>query len=332
MSLRVGLCGLGEIGQHHLGAIRTSEHAELAAVCDLDAELGSAAGVPHFGELDEMLAVQDLDVIDVCLPHSLHERAALAAIESGCHVLLEKPMAIGLGACDRIAAAAADAGLLVGVSHNQIFYGPHRRAAELLESGALGELRQIHARLWIGGRYGGWRQDPEVAGGGLLMDAGIHRVYMLRELGGPVRSVSARMDEPRAELDFSLSFEFESGATGVAQGAYHGPEGIFDDRLDVLGTAGIAQVAGCEAFFEGDLRDVAQLRVRVDGEWQDEDVSHSWDSSVSTSVHSLLASFAAGEAPRVDAVAGRETVALIEAAYRSAEQGEPVDPGSLGSD
>ncbi|MBM3668223.1 MAG: hypothetical protein FJW90_12295, partial [Actinobacteria bacterium] len=197
-------------------------------------------------------------------------------------------------------------------------------------SGEIGALRAIYGRVWIGGRYGGWREDPEQVGGGLLMDAGFHRVYMLRALGGPVASVTATMDRPRAEESFTLALEFANGASGVAQGSYHGPEGTFDDRLDIVGEAGMVQVAGCEAFFEGDLRDVPQLRSRLEGEWRDEDVTGSWDASVAASVHSVLASFAAGEAPRVDAAAGREAIALVEAAYRSAESGERVPVGELG--
>lgn len=326
MTLRVGLCGLGEIGQHHLAAIRSSDEAELAAVCDLDAELaaGSAGEAAVYRDVGEMLAAERLDLVDVCLPHSLHRGVALQALEAGCHVLVEKPLAIGPEACDEIIAAASERGLLVGVSHNQLHYGPHERAAELLASGELGSLRAIYARLWIGGRYGGWRQDPEAAGGGLLMDAGVHRVYMLRALGGPVDAVTAVMDRPRAEESFAVVFEFASGAAGVAQGAYHGPEGVFDDRLDLIGEHGAAQVSGCEAFFEGDLRDVPQLRTRLGGEWRDEPVSGSWDASVAASVQAALASIAAGRAPRVDAEAARETVALVEAAYRSAERGAKV--------
>lgn len=326
--MRVGLCGLGEIGLHHLAAIRSSPDAELAAVCDLDQQLARrSAGkdVAVHASVAAMLAVESLDAVDVCLPHFLHREVALQALEAGCHVILEKPMAIDPSACDEIAAAAADRGLRVGVSHNQLFFGPHLRVAELIESGRLGALRGLYASLWIGGRYGGWRQSPDQVGGGLLMDAGVHRVYLLRALGGPVASVFAVMDKPRAEESFTVAFEFESGAAGVAQGSYHGPDGVFDDRLEVVGADGVAHVAGCEAFFEGDLRDGPQLRVRLDGGWRDEPVADSWDASVASSVHAILAAFAAGEQPRVDAAAGREAVALIDAAYRSAERGDRIE-------
>jgi len=327
--MRTGLVGLGEIGQHHLAAIRASEDAELAAICDLDPELVEAAagdGVAGFTELEAMLAEARLAALDVCLPHSLHLPATLAAIEAGCHVVLEKPLAVDVESCRRIATAASGAGVTVAVSHNQLFYGPHERVAELLAEGALGELRSLYARLWIGDRYRGWRERPELVGGGLLMDAGVHRVYLLRALGGPVAAVSARMDAPRAEESFSVSLEFASGARGLIDASYHCPARTFDDRLDLVGSEGIAQVAGCEAFFEGDLRDQPQLRLRLGGEWADDPVADSWDASVARAVTQALRALSGAEQPRVDPAAAREVVGLIEAAYRSAERGEPVDP------
>jgi UDP-N-acetylglucosamine 3-dehydrogenase len=332
--LRTGIVGLGEIGSHHLAAIRSSPDATLTAVCDLDGELArsSAAGeVPAHTDLDEMLDSTELDALAVCLPHSLHVDAALAAIERGCHVLLEKPFAVDLDGCDRIAAAAAAAGVEVGVSHNQLAYLPHRRLGELIAAGSLGELRALYARLWIGERYRGWREDPAIAGGGLLMDAGVHRIYLLQALGGEVTAVTATMDSPRAEERFEVALELAGGAVALAQGSYFGPAGTFDDRVDVVGTAGAAAVAGCEAYFEGDLGDEPQLRVRLGGEWSAADVTDSWDASVARSVHEALAAFAAGRPAPVGPTAARATVAVIEAAYRAAETGERIELGATGA-
>ena len=109
------------------------------------------------------------------------------------------------------------------------------------------------------------------------------------------------------------------------QGSYFGPAGTFDDRIDAIGTAGAATVAGCEAYFEGDLRDEPQLRVRDGQGWSAEPVTDSWDASVARSVDEALTAFAGGRAPVVGAIVARDTVAVIEAAYRSAESGERVE-------
>ncbi|MFN8160823.1 MAG: Gfo/Idh/MocA family oxidoreductase [Solirubrobacterales bacterium] len=328
--IRVALVGLGEVGAHHLRALRGSPRAELVAVCDLDSRLVSAAegsGVRGFADFGEMLESAGPDAVDLCVPHSLHAPLAVRSLEAGAHLIVEKPLAPTLGECDEIIAVARRRGRQVGVSHNQLFFEPHAALGDLIAGGGLGRVRTLRARLGIGGKLGGWRADPSLAGGGLLMDAGVHRVYLLRELGGPVRAVSAVFDRPGAEDTLVVSLEFASGALGVIDASYHGPPGVFDDRVEVFGERGMAEVLGCEAFFEGYLEEGPQLRVRDGAAWRDHPARDSWDASVVRSVQSILASLERSETPRVDAVAARETVALIEAAYRSAETGRRVEVG-----
>ncbi len=324
--MKVALCGLGEIGQIHLRAIRASE-AELVAVCDLDRELAASSvgdEVPVFSDVEEMIDQAGPDAVDVCLPHHLHVPVSVTALERGCDVILEKPMADDLAGCDQIAEAAEGAGRRVGVSHNQIHYKPSRRLRELIDSGELGEIRSIYERLWMGGKYGGWREDATQVGGGLLMDAGVHRIYMAEYLGGPISTVSALMDSARSEDSFVLTLGFESGATGVIQGGYHGPDGVFDDRIDIQASKGMAEMLGCEAFFEGDLEGDVRLRTRLDGVWADDPVIDHWDESVIASVQAILADLAAGRDPEVGLEQGRSAVAVVEAAYRSAETGRTI--------
>lgn len=324
--MKVALCGLGEIGQIHLKAIRESE-AELVAVCELDQELARKSvgdEVPVFADVGEMINLTEPDVVDVCLPHHLHVPIAVTALENGCDVLLEKPLAMDLAGVDEIARAAAESGRRVGVSHNQVHFAPHRRLREMIDSGELGEIRAIYERLWMGGKYGGWREDAAQVGGGLLMDAGVHRIYMAEFLGGPVRSVTAVMDNPRSEDAFAITLQYESGAIGVIQGGYHGPDGVFDDRIEIQASKAMVEVLGCEAFFEGDLEGDLRLRYRTDGKWSDDPVAGQWDESVVASVQAALADLGADREPDVGLAEGRSAVAVVEAAYRSAETGQTI--------
>ncbi|MCD6727750.1 MAG: Gfo/Idh/MocA family oxidoreductase [Solirubrobacteraceae bacterium] len=326
--IRVGIIGLGEIGQYHLPALRVARGAELVAVCDLDralAERSAAGACAAYDDLEAMLSSAALDLLDVCLPHHLHRPVALRAIDAGCHVLLEKPMAISVAECDEIAAAAERAGRLVAISHNQLHYEPHRRLSALIEAGALGELRMLRARLAIGGRYGAWRSDPAKAGGGLLIDAGAHRLYLLRALGGPVHAVSAMMDDPGSEERLVVTLEFASGALGVIDAAYGAPDGVVDDRVEAMGSRALAEVRGCEALFEGfAANDAPLLRLWSGGAWVDDPARGSWDDSVRASVRAAVEAIAHGERPPQGPAEGREVLALVEAAYGSARAGERV--------
>ncbi|NIA24516.1 MAG: Gfo/Idh/MocA family oxidoreductase [Gammaproteobacteria bacterium] len=318
----VGLVGLGEIGQVHLAGLRESAQVGPVAICDLDADLveRSRGDERVAASLDELLADDDVEVVDICLPHHLHASYALQALAAGRHVLLEKPMAMSVAECDQILAGAAEAGRRVGVSHNQLFYEPHRMLAGMLERGDLGDLRTIRARLAIGGKYGGWRSDPAQAGGGLLMDAGVHRVYVLDALGGPITAVTAVMDRPGSEDVYSILFEFATGAIGTIDATYGGPVGLFDDQIEVVGTEAIARVTGCEALFEGFAAGPA-LRAWRNGTWTEYDSADDWAGSVKASVDGFCAAVVNGTEPPVTGADGRRIVQVIESAYESAREG-----------
>ena len=110
--MKVALCGLGEIGQIHLRAIRESE-AELVAVCELDQQLAEESTgdeVPVFADVNEMIGQSAPDVVDICLPHHLHLPVAIESMTAGCDVILEKPVAADLDGADEIARVAAETG------------------------------------------------------------------------------------------------------------------------------------------------------------------------------------------------------------------------------
>ncbi len=316
----VGIIGLGVIGRVHLAGYQRARGVRVVAVTDLDAgaRRGAAAvaGAVDHRTVAELLADERVGVVSVCVPHNLHLEIALAAIAAGKHVLLEKPMALDVGECDEIIAAAERAGVTVGVSHNQLFHPPHVRARELVQSGAIGRPLMLRMRLGIGGKFAGWRSDPAATGGGLLIDAGVHRFYMARALFGEVEEVTALTDRaPTAGEEVAVVLlRFRSGALGSIDANYNCPPGAFDDAIEVCGSEGMLYLSGCEADYEG-FRTGPALR-RYDGAWHDEHVaSGSWDDSVHASVQAFVGALVAGVAPPVDAHEGRAVVQMIRRVY-----------------
>jgi UDP-N-acetylglucosamine 3-dehydrogenase len=320
----VGVIGLGEIGQFHLRGYERSPGARVAAVTDLNAELlartAAETGATAHDSIAALLADRSVEVVSLCLPHHLHLPVALEVIAAGKHLLVEKPLAITVEECDQIVAAAADAGVTVGVQHNQLFHGPHVRAQQLIDSGAIGRPVALRLRLGIGGKLGGWRADPKVVGGGILFDAGVHRFYMARRLFGEVAEVRAIVDRGLAsgEDQAVVSLRFENGALGVIDAGYHCPPGAFDDAIEVTGDRGMLYLSGCEAEFEG-FRTGPALRRYADRAWHEERVPQGdWADSVAASIDAFVRALAAGEAPPVTVQEGRRIVELIHAAYASA--------------
>lgn len=331
--LGVGVIGLGEIGQQHLRSFDRAAGSRVVAVADLDPGLreqsAEARGAAAYSDYRELLADPAVEVVSVCLPHSLHLPVALEAAAAGKHLLVEKPLALNVAECDEVISAVEAAGVTAAVQHNQIYYPPHVRAREMIDSGELGELLHLRLRLGIGGKYGGWRSDPAVTGGGLLHDAGVHRLYVARFLGGEVEQVSALTDRPRAQGEDQavIAIGFSCGALGVVDVNYNGPSGMFDDAIEIVGTDGALYLSGCEADFEG-FRTGPALRQFRDGAWSDVKVAPGdWADSIDSSVAAFVEAVAEGREPPVTLQDGRRIVELIEAAHASADGARP-DPGA----
>ena len=320
----VGLVGLGEIGQVHAEAVRRSPAARLVAVADTAPERlppFEAAGARGYRDAGELIADPEVGTVSVCLPHYLHFPVALAAIRAGKNVLVEKPMAVSPGEGQQLVDAAAAAGVALGVSHNQVFYAPHAEAKRLIDSGAIGRPVLLRLRLGMGPTWGGWRADPRLAGGGLLSDAGVHRIYLALHFFGPVREVHAVLDAPadRGETFAVVVLGFRSGALGVIEANHHGPPGTFDDEIEITGSDATLRLAGVESLFTGYRADPALSMFR-DGRWQEVAVRpDDWAASVRASVTGYLHAVTAGREPPVSGSDAVETLRLLQQIYDTAQ-------------
>jgi predicted dehydrogenase len=319
----VGVIGLGEIGQVHVAAVRKSPVARLAAVADTTAELlqpFTAEGLPVYADADALIADPGVGTVLVCLPHDLHFPVAMRALQAGKNVLVEKPLAIDPGQCQQLIDAAQANGVKLGVSHNQVFYAPHAEAKRLIDSGAIGRPALIRLRLGMGPLWGGWRASPAQTGGGLLIEAGVHRIYLALHFFGPVRGVHAVLDVPpeQGETFAFVALQFESGALGLIEANHNGPSGTFDDEIEIVGSDATLRLAGCESLYVG-YRGGPALSMFRDRQWTEVPVADDdWESSVQASVHAYLDAVTAGREPPVTGVAGLATVRLIHQIYDAA--------------
>ena len=329
----VGLIGLGEIGQVHAAAVQQSRAARLVAVADITPELLApfqARGIRGYRDAGELIADAEVGTVSVCLPHYLHFPVTLEAIRAGKHVLVEKPLAISVAEAEQMVDAAATAGVALGVSHNQVFYAAHVEAKRLIDTGEIGRPVFIRLRLGAGPLWGGWRDSPGLAGGGLLADAGVHRLYLALHLFGPVREIRAVLDAPRqqGETFAVVVLVFESGALGLIEANQHGPPGTFDDEVEIIGSAATLRLAGLESLFVG-YRSGPALSMFRDRQWREVQVRpDDWPTSVQASVTAFLDAVTAGLQPPVTGAVALETVRLLERIYDAAAV--LPGPGSLG--
>lgn len=245
--VRVGLLGYGAIGHEHSRAVRAIEGLELRAVCDtatdrLDEARSAAPWVATTTESTDLIERPDVDLIVVSTPPSAHARWALAAIEAGKHVVVEKPFAIRTSEADEVLAAAEAAGLLAVVYQNRRFDPDHLAIKRLVEQGSLGEL--FHVETFVGG-YGHpcnlWHSDESVSGGAFY-DWGSHLLDQVLDLmPGDIEHVTASAHK-RAWFDVTnadhsrVSVRFADGAE--AQFIHSDLAAALKPRWYLLGTRG----------------------------------------------------------------------------------------------
>jgi predicted dehydrogenase len=204
--LRLAFVGCGAIAQWHLGALRAATtRTDITAVVDVDRDrarlLAQETGADDFGSLEAALAADGFDAALIMVPHRFHEELAMVTLESGCHLLLEKPMAPTLDACDRILARAAESPGLFMVAENAQHWPEVVLAKELIDDGVIGQV--ITARAWhctspleeFHGA-GNWRFSMAEAGGGVTLDAGSHWLRPLRMWLGELSEVVAVTGRP----------------------------------------------------------------------------------------------------------------------------------------
>lgn len=185
--MKLGVVGCGLVGRKR--ALAARDH-RIVAVADVDAErarsLAAETGARAVSDAREVIA-SDVDLVIVATTHDRLAQIALAAVDSGRHVLVEKPAGRTAAEVEPLAAAARRSGRVVKVGFNHRFHPGLQRAKQIVASGALGPLLWVRGRYGHGGRPGyerEWRCDPERSGGGEAIDQGSHLVDLARFMLG----------------------------------------------------------------------------------------------------------------------------------------------------
>jgi predicted dehydrogenase len=201
--IRVALLGCGRIAHVHAGYLRQVPEVEFVGACDLDPasreRFTARWQLPTFADSDEMLAAVQPDVVHVLTPPSTHAKLAIALLNAGLHVLVEKPMALTVDDADAMLAAAHRAGRLLTVDHNRWFDPVVQQTRMLVETGRLGKLLAVDVFASAAAGESDlpvtqhWKASLP---GGILYDLAPHPVYLLSGFLGPVNDmrVLCRLD------------------------------------------------------------------------------------------------------------------------------------------
>ncbi len=194
MTHRIAIVGCGLIGQKRA---KTLGGAKLVACADIVAERAESLAKSHgafaTSNWREAIRRDDVSLVIVATTNNLLSEITIAALESGKHVLVEKPAAISVTELDRVIAAQKKSGCLVRVGFNHRYHPALLKAKSLLDAGELGDMMFVRGRYGHGGRIGydrEWRSDPKLSGGGELIDQGVHLIDLARLFVGDIARTS----------------------------------------------------------------------------------------------------------------------------------------------
>jgi len=319
--------GAGYFGAFHARAIAEIPDISLVAVCAEELALAESFAAEHggkpYGDWRAMLDDESVDAVAITVPHHLHCELAVAALQAGKHVFVEKPMALSVAECSRIIAAAETSRRKLMVGQIMHFVWPCLVAREILDRGDLGKPitgSSSLQKIWMEQNRRGWHLDP-LTGGGMLMTAGIHALDQLIWLmNGRVGSVSAAVStsfhDQKADDSAMMLLRFADGRFGqVASIGFRDGGGTFDiDLVCERGTLRIDFDRGVSIGQGGKWTDVADSH---DPAWMPNAVVREWQAMAAAIRDD-------GDVP-VTGDYGRHIIACIEAAMISSRERRDVD-------
>ena len=254
--MRFALLGCGRIAQRH--AEHISSNGKLVAVCDIVKEkadaLAIAYGAVAYNNIDELLEKEkEIDVVAVCTPNGLHAAHSIQILQSGKHVLCEKPMAIATVDCRAMIAAAEKAGKSLSIVKQNRFNPPVQIVKKLLDERRLGRIYSIQLNCF-------WNRDSVYYEnswkGSLALDGGVlftqfsHFIDLLYWLIGDVKNVKARFNNygHKGNIEFEdtgiVLLEFENGVIGTLNYTVNSYHKNMEGSITIFGEKGTVKIGG----------------------------------------------------------------------------------------
>ncbi len=324
--LGVGIIGAGDFGAAHAEAIASVDDVEMVAASRRDAaalaEFNARFGGAAYPDYRALLEDPEVHAVLVATPHDRHTAIAIAALEAGKHVLLEKPMAPSLEECDRIVDAAERAGVQLMVGHVKHFVPAFEAAKAALDAGEIGEVVHAHStmqRPWMTANRRPWHLD-RATGGGMWLTIGVHLIDQLRWLvGAEATSVAAelgtRFHRQQAD-DLGVAFlRYANGCSGTASAIGY-REGVFEFRTEVVGTRGVLRIDHRAGTRIGRGERWSEIPGSACREWMAEALVREW--------RAFAGALAARRAVPVSGRYARHVMATVLAAERSSRERREV--------
>jgi predicted dehydrogenase len=353
-TVRLGVIGAGNISAMNVKGYLLDPRCEVVAVCDRDEAVGRAAAADwgaadFYTDLNEMLANDDIDAVEILTPTHLHHDHAIAALEAGKHVSIQKPVANTVEEARAMQAAAERAGRTLRISECFVHYPPLELAKQLVANGAIGKPTSLRIRTLVGQTDSafqaalrpegyGWRLDKRSPGGHLFDDM-VHKYAMalwLLDLDiTAVQAVVRRRDlffEPCAVIfeyedpDVLGMMEVQYAPKLYMRSSYYGA----DEFFEITGDEGQIWVTRAT----GEMLDLPPVMLftgtaeeRATKEFTDLDAD--WGAGFIRSSQHFVNSLIEGTPADMSPESATKVLQLCFAVYQASEIGASVDPRTI---
>lgn len=332
--LRFAILGCGRISYKHVEAMLNNRDCIIpAAFCDLIEERAIARvqqyqeqspnqEIPIYTDYKQMLTKEEIDVVVICSESGYHGMQALDVLESGRHVIIEKPMALTLEEIDAVNELADRKGLKVCVSHQNRFNRPIQKLRRAVEEGRFGRLINGTARiLWTRDQHyydlAPWR-GTRALDGGTLMNQCIHNIDLLQwMMGSEVVSVHAELGTFLRKIEMedfgAILIRFKNGAVGVVEGSACVYPKNLEETLSIFGETGTAVIGGL-AVNEIQTWNFSDSKYYDNPETKDE-IENVYGNGHTPLYKDMVQAIWEDRAPLIDGHEGRKSVEIILKAY-----------------
>jgi UDP-N-acetyl-2-amino-2-deoxyglucuronate dehydrogenase len=350
----IALAGCSKVAHLHAKAIQSIPSARLAGVWNRTMktaeDFASVYETTAYPDVSVMVRDCGADLVIVCTAHPFHIQPAVDAAKAGACVLVEKPLASSLEDCDAIIKACCDNGVKLGVISQRRWYEPVARVKEAIEAGKLGKpvLATITMLGWRDKAYydsDAWRGSWETEGGGVLVNQAPHQLDIMLWFMGEIDEVYGiwrNLNHPYIEVEDTAAaiIKFKSGAIGNVLVSNSQKPGIYG-KVHVHGANGASAgvqtdggamfIAGRTGVAEPPVNDLWTIPGEEEmlKEWirQDTETFNSCDPTIryiQLQIEDFLNAIDENRDPQVTGEAGRRTVELFTAIYRSSRDNKPV--------
>ncbi len=357
--LNFAIVGCGRVSDLHFRAFLENPNATVYAICDVDInkaqEKAAEWSVPKervYSDFSMMLKNDQIDAVELLVPHHLHAPLTIEAAEAGKHISVQKPMANSLKECDEMIAATRKAGVKFRIFENFRFYPPYILAKTMIDEGKLGRISSIHIKLGVG--TGGWevpieawtwRLDRDQCGGGpICWDDGYHKWSIARWfIESEIESVYGWIDftgvveddgDPKIDSPAKFIWKYKTPRTYGSMDVTYSRNSNFpskyyaaDERVEVTGDNGYIWINQCTA---NNLRNEAPVSSYIGKELKEYfDIETDWQASFTNAVNHFIEAIINDTEPEITPEEGRSIQQFAKAAHLSCRTHREEHPNKL---